>query len=345
MPEEEISIIESTRQSLKRLAEYDVSSLSRKEELGKTFSFDTAIEPATRVIGIFKQIPTHLLKDLPDNELVIIQEFSDSFFHLLNQIHEFDPQHPNMNTSQRDAIVTNIENHYQHVFTKLFPYISYLSVRMSDFTALEIDARAAVQQAKDEANAAKDEVSEYATQAEEALQTIRSVAAEQGVSQQAIHFQTEATNHDKEAKKWAKYTVWISIGLGIFAILSIFIHKWPFLAPKDSFEMIQLGISKVLIFGVIGFMLVLSARNFMAHKHNAVVNRHRKNALVTFKALVEAATADGKQDIILTHAADCIFSGRDTAFSKSLPQSANSAGTILQMLPRAASSSLSDSIS
>jgi hypothetical protein len=113
-----------------------------------------------------------------------------------------------------------------------------------------------------------------------------------------------------------------------------------FLSPENTFEMIQLSLSKVLVFGAISYMLILSARNFMAHKHNAVVNKHRQNALATFRALVDAATTSDRQDIVLAHAAECIFTGRDTAFSKPSPQSANSSGTILQTLPRAAISAV-----
>ena len=50
---------------------------------------------------------------------------------------------------------------------------------------------------------------------------------------------------------------------------------------------------KILFFAILSYMLSLSARNFMSHKHNAVVNRHRHKALKTFKALADAASNDG----------------------------------------------------
>jgi hypothetical protein len=102
----------------------------------------------------------------------------------------------------------------------------------------------------------------------------------------------------------------------MFAIASVFAHKWPFLAPANGYDAAQLAISKVLIFAVIGFMLVLAARNFIASKHNAIVNRHRYNALLTFKALADAAGSEERRDIVLNYAASCIFSPQETGYSK-----------------------------
>ena len=64
--------------------------------------------------------------------------------------------------------------------------------------------------------------------------------------------------------------------LGAYAVLSLGIHKIPLIAPGNTYETVQMAISKILIFAVISFVLYLSARNFMSHKHNAAVNRHRQ---------------------------------------------------------------------
>jgi len=79
-----------------------------------------------------------------------------------------------------------------------------------------------------------------------------------------------------------------------------------------------MALSKVLIFAVISFVLYLSARNFLSHKHNAIVNRHRQNALMTYKAIVEA-TGDNQQtsDAILIHAASCIYAPQPTGYAGS----------------------------
>ncbi len=336
---EEINQLDETKNSVERLVSYDTKGLARDTELGQTFSFERAISPASKVIGVFKRIPLANLSELPNTQLKTLQSSADAFYNVLDKVHEFDPADPAQTTAQRDEIINSIREQHQTVFTKIFPLISYLTVRSTDFSGLEQEARAAVQQAKDEANLAKEEVASLAEQAEASMETIRRTAAEQGVSQQAIHFKTEADKHDAAAKRWAQNTVWVALALGAYSILSIFLHKWDWLTPTNTYEAIQLGLSKAFIFGAISFMLILSSRNFLAHKHNAVVSRHRQNALMTFKALVDAAKIDEKQDIVLTHAAESIFSGRETSFARGGPNNANSSGAVIQMLPRTLSAS------
>jgi hypothetical protein len=63
-------------------------------------------------------------------------------------------------------------------------------------------------------------------------------------------------------------------------------------------------------------MLLLFSRNYLAHKHNSIVNKHRQNALLTFKAIVDAAGTEERRDVILTYAAACIFSPQETGYTK-----------------------------
>ena len=82
-------------------------------------------------------------------------------------------------------------------------------------------------------------------------------------------------------------------------------------------------------------MLFLCARNFLSHKHNAIVNKHRQNALLTFNALVDAAKSEDRRDVVLTYAASCIFSPQDTGYAKSSGGvSAEAPLNLIQAMPR-----------
>lgn len=102
----------------------------------------------------------------------------------------------------------------------------------------------------------------------------------------------------------------------VVAVLSFTLHRIPALEPKTALDSYQLIASKILLFAVLSYMLVLCTRNFMSHKHNVVVNKHRQNALMTFKALADAASDSKLKDIILTHASACIFSPQETGYTK-----------------------------
>jgi len=82
-----------------------------------------------------------------------------------------------------------------------------------------------------------------------------------------------------------------------------------------AYETVQLAVSKILVFVVLSYMLYLCAKNFLSHKHNAIVNKHRQNALLTYKALVEAAGNTPNREVVLNHAAACIFGPQSTGYS------------------------------
>lgn len=104
--------------------------------------------------------------------------------------------------------------------------------------------------------------------------------------------------------------------------------------PESSSEMFQLISSKLLIFAVLGYLLLMASRNYTTHKHNAVVNRHRQNALLRYKSLVEAAGGTATQDIVLAHAASRIFSPQETCFSYGKGESASGSKSVLELLTK-----------
>ncbi len=311
------SMLGSTRQALERVQNFNTETLVRERELGDRFAFTAAVEPARRVISLFQTLQASHLAYFPEQQLKQIKEEADAFFNLLETFlsFEIDGAHPNPKDVQENML-SNLNGCFQRVFNSIHPLVAYAAVSSQDFSALEKEARAATQSAKDIASSLVTELGDQKKVVEGIITEVRSAAAEQGVSKQAIHFKTEADTHNTGSVTWLKYSTRTAIGLGLFAILSLFLHKIPFLSPTNAYETTQLAVSKILIFAVISYMLLLCARNFMSHKHNEVVNRHRQNALATFTALVEAASEQASADIVLTHAASCIFSPQETGYAK-----------------------------
>jgi hypothetical protein len=117
------------------------------------------------------------------------------------------------------------------------------------------------------------------------------------------------------------------------------LHKLPWIQPENPTEAFQLITSKILIFAVLGFLLVLAAKNYATHKHNSVINKHRQNALLTYRALVEAAAGEGTEDIVLAHAAACIFSPQETGFSQGRGDGSSGSKSVLELFTKSASKS------
>ncbi len=311
---------QKTKESLERIQTFDTDQLPREDDLGKSFAFHGAVAPAQRLVELYNRLGVSALDDLPQQALTKIRNQANADYSRFDEILRFDPQQQNAKT-QKDTLITQIESAYQTTFDALHPYISYSLHKTADFKRLEEDARAALQAIRDQADDVAKGMAADKKASEQVLKDIRRVAEEQGVTQQAIYFAESASKHEEQTNKWRKYTIRMAIGLGIYAFLSLFLHHVPGLDPENTYQTIQVAVSKILMFTVISYMLYLCARNFMSHKHNAIVDRHRQNALMTYTALVDAAGDTPNKEVILVQAAACIFAPQHTGYGgDSIPQ-------------------------
>ncbi|MFZ6819428.1 hypothetical protein [Undibacterium sp. Ji22W] len=324
---------QETLESLVRVQQFEASTLSRENALGTQLSFLEAVKPAEKLIEIYKRIPITSLEDFSDEQLLSIGSLAQSDFNLFTQILEFDATNSNA-ADQRTNILNLIKSRRDQVFSALWLYISYGVARSTDTSLLESQARAAIQTIKDQSTKLTQELLQSKDAAEVALAAIRAVASEQGVSQQAAYFKEEASEQEILANTWLTYTYRFAFGVILFAVLSLMLHKLPWIKPESNAEMFQLISSKFLIFAVLGYLLLMSAKNYSTHKHNAVVNKHRQNALLTYRALVEAAGQKGTEDIILAHAASCIFSPQETGFGHGKNDSSSGSKSVLELLTK-----------
>lgn len=310
--------LSDAKASLLRMQNFDTSTLPRVDDLGAHINFKDAVEPATKLIGLYQQLSIDVVESLPIPRLNTIKGNADGNFNQLDNILKFEPGTPK---STRDSLIQQLYDAYDPAFEALAETISYSVRRSTDFEKLGRDARGVIQAVKDDAEGIRKELVEFKGEAQATLVEIKKVAAEQGVSQQAIHFKTEGDGHSTAAEKWLTATVVMTVVLGVYAILTLFLHHFAWLKPTSTYDSVQLTVSKALIFATIFFMLVLCARNYLAHRHNAVVNKHRQNALATYTAIVKAANVPTNSDIVLNKAADCIFTPQSTGYSKGGPDS------------------------
>ncbi|MAT13963.1 MAG: hypothetical protein CMJ46_01685 [Planctomyces sp.] len=142
------------------------------------------------------------------------------------------------------------------------------------------------------------------------------------IHERAGHFAKEAKNSG-----WLAFSWLVATGLSCAAVfefaLRSYAHEWPFnitegiresLASGSNVLLVQLALSKLLIFGVLSYFVVFCARNYTASKHNATVNRHRALSLLTYQSLADAAK---QTDVILSHAASAIYAHQPTGYTSS----------------------------
>jgi hypothetical protein len=334
MPPTNQELFDQTNDSLDRIQQFDTAKLPRKVELGEVYCFDDAIEPANKLIDLYKKLSLSALVDFPDANLQTIKESADSDFKLFENVLSFDSA--TQNKSARDSLVVKIKNKYNDLFNQLHPLISYSMHKATDFEGLEARARATLQQITDRGQQQQNEIEFINNNALATLEQVREIAAEHGVTQQAKYFKDEADNHEAASNKWLKYTVCAGIIVMLYAIAILILSIIAVPAITDNYQLFQFTASKLLVFFVLSFALYFTGRNYFSHKHNAVVNRHRQNALVTYRTIVEAATGSANTDIILNQASTCIFSPQETGFSSHKSSTVNPSSSPLGYLIKGA---------
>jgi hypothetical protein len=153
-------------------------------------------------------------------------------------------------------------------------------------------------------------------------------ASKLGVAQEARHFSVESARHVENSKNWFWGVIAISVSLLVTSVYFYFFDQpptsekiaWNHFIPRFSF----LGL---LIF--IDFMLIGIYR---AERHNAVVNKHRANALNTFETMTAATLTQDVKDAVTLTAAGAIYAPQDTGYSKKTANSLNSAADILSAI-------------
>lgn len=330
---EELDVLNETKQSVDRLVNFDLKSLPRTEELGRSFSFQAAVDPAKRVIELFKRLPLAALDEFPTTQLNAIKQHADQFYLILNTALKFSATDVSNPTSERDQIVQQLEEQYPTTFKLLHPYIAYSVARTVDFNKLDEQGRAAVQGIEDRTEKLIAEIVASQSQIQKTLEDVRTAAAEQGVSQQAIYFKEAADSHRDQAATWLFRTLVSAAVLTAYSISTIFSHNIPGLSPSSTYEAIQIAVGKALVFAVGSYVVIVFGRNFLSQKHNEIINRHRQNALQTFTTLVDASASSQAQDIVLSHAAASIFEPQETGYAKQQTVDGSlSASTVLRSL-------------
>jgi len=248
-------------------------------------------------------------------------------------------EHPKFQET-RKQIISNFENYYDQHYKLYVQAASISIISRTDYAQKERDLQRIIEDSAAMSANMIEQLKIHNKEASMVLQEIRKAAAEQGVSQQATYFNTESEDQARNAKRWGG----ITLGLGVLLVIcsGCILLGYPKLSYDSTPGLVSFITGKIFLLGALLYFVTLSAKNFMAHKHNSIVNRHRRNSLSTYKALVEAASENVNRDIVLGRAADCIFGAQPTGFAKESRED-NRSSPLLQISPSLIRGSKSES--
>jgi hypothetical protein len=133
-----------------------------------------------------------------------------------------------------------------------------------------------------------------------------------GAGRHAEAFKMLSDQYKKNAAFWLRWTVVIVV---VFSILVIASGIWTFSIPKDDpGRLVQVVVGKVVLLGVLYYLLVLFARSYRANAHLAAVNLHRATALQIFATFADATADEQTKNAILLETTRSIYSHTSTGF-------------------------------
>ena len=139
------------------------------------------------------------------------------------------------------------------------------------------------------------------------------------VSRHAEHFEKEAESHKNASLGW------LAAAAGVAAVTGFLLFSWLDELPNlsnvekhlQTAYLIRLTAMRVLVFSLLTYMLTFLAKQFSAHRHNHVVNRHRQNALATFDAFMKSTEDQTVRDSVLLQATQAIYLPQGSGYGKS----------------------------
>ncbi|MCB9357704.1 MAG: hypothetical protein H6508_00395 [Calditrichaeota bacterium] len=310
---------ESKERARLKAAIQEITSISpeslKRPELGVDLNFESGFEYFKRTLDLFSRLKNFNLDAVPSSILRDIASHTEDALKDFKQIHDFSLQkYPSNSIQQRDQFVSRVRDAYDEHFRFLIPYLSFFE--RQDFSLDEIasQARGVAADLTELSNTTKDELDKKLGEAVSTLEAIRRAAAESGVSRHAIYFKDEAALHELSAARWLKAIIALSsLTLSLAAILVL----WPGLLPSDlsSAKSIQLVVAKIILFSTLFFSIAFASKTYRAARHNAVLNKHRQNALSTFQAFVKGTDDETTKNAVLLRSTETIFSPSITGFT------------------------------
>jgi hypothetical protein len=309
--EQREAIIAQAKTLLEELAAIKPTSLARTADLSRDINFSDAVPHFEDMLEIVKQLNERDINRLGHAQISQIVTACTQLKGFVDKVNNFTL---NQNTPADvcKALIVSIQNAYDTIMEPLTLPLAFTATQATDYAKIEREAKGYHSTMKAEADRFISMIETYRKDAEKALNAVKEQAAEAGVSTNAQIFLGDSAAHSTVAKKWLIATIVVSSVT--FLVAAGFVVLSFFYSPSTTSGAIQYVVSKIILLSTLSFSIYWCAQNYKSQKHNETSNKHRANALMTFRTFVEGADDSRIKDAVLMHAAQAAFSNRQTGY-------------------------------
>ena len=305
-------LLEGINNKIKALSELKTSEYVRIETLGEKYGFKEAEDLFHQIKNLFGQLIDYDLSVIPAQRLDSINDHIDRIMNAFKNIKEFDPDQPK--NGDKPTLIKNLDESYSNFFVLITPIIGYLSSSFGFMKMLKSDADSALKDINGRRKEIEKQKKEFDNQTEQIIKSLKDSAAESGVTRHSKIFADEADDHKTLAFRWF-------LGMLFFICFACFVVYliWDLVPKMDNpnlYQVIQYTLLKIIVFSVLYYLLLFIIRNYNAHRHNYIVNKHRQNALSSFETFVNSTTNPEIKDAVLLQTTQSIFSAQVSGYLK-----------------------------
>ena len=283
---------------------------------------------------------------MPKDSIQQIRDYLQQLLNKFQEIHAFNPQNSSEAQNFREehkTILQEIVSFCDEVRQQLGPAIAYLKSKEAEQLKTQVTATVAdtVTDAVEKLNAETNRSQKHSDQAEQneaerqeefdqLKVQLQNLQAEKPISQYRKIFDEQSKEHQQAARRWLILTGLLIVGFGgvffwLFNVLKLEGTAWV--------AVLQNIFTKGFLLSLIYLVLNRSIKNYTAHKHLEVINRHRQNALETFDAFVSAAEGNREtRDAVLLAATNAIFDANQSGYLSTKIRGSESASPIPQVI-------------
>lgn len=313
-----LQIVRELRPLLERFAALELDRVLRRD-LGD-LSLESARDRAIEFIRVVGEIPLNLLGRSPVRLLEGVLRAAKEMEQLLDRVETFSLKGGTAGRNpagESDYLAQQLTELGPKFVDATLPMLGYLAARTLVDTSV-VDPVAAIRSLRD----AKLNADRLVGEIKEMAKASAELTRDMGLESNARYFNSQAREHSRWSWGWLVATAVVASGTLLWAwqnYQEALVRALPTSAgtsaPSLSATAVaQLGIAKLLLFSVLLGATFWCARNYRAHRHNYVVNRHRRNALASFEAFVSSTKDPQVKNAVLVQATASIFAPQSTGY-------------------------------
>ncbi len=290
------------RDNLQQLSGLSVARYVRTEQLGQQLDFSAWESSFSDLTQMASQLSSTEWSRLPQRAQTAASDALIEIIDVLMAIRRFRADE---GRERRDQIAAEFESRLDAFKEVALPYGGYLLWESSGGDERILTVLQEAEQKLQSISTGEGEIEKKKAEVDSVLESARSAAAETGVNQEAKTFDKAANRDERRSLLWLVMSA-LLLGATI-GVAYLLVDVWDTDGEIKDAAILQKVLAKTIALAVLSYATITVVRLYRSNAHLAAVNRHRADALSTFKTFVDGTESSEIKDKVLLVAANAAF--------------------------------------